>query len=588
MAEKTRTVFISYRHGISDMGTQAIRLFLKEHGYDVFLDVASLSSGRFEPQILQNIETRTFFLVILIPGSLERCIHDDGSENSEDWVLREIKHALNTDRHIIPILMNGFNFKDNQKYLVGPLERLGEYYALDIFHQYFDRALETLLTYLESNLDESHKIPLGKETSNSSKIEVVFKPPQPTQEELQAEESYNRAMKKYQAEDFNGAISDFTEAIHLIPQFAAAYGHRAIMRKNIGDIDGAIADYTKAIEFSTAYPYYAEYYYHNRGISYHIQGEYDKAIADYTQAIYLNPQLSEAYGRRGTSRAAKGDSKGAIRDYSEAIRVAPEDDMPLVNRGVAYMEMGNPQAALEDFTKGLELNPNRWEAYANRAELYVRQQDHEAAIPDFAKAIELNPDLPNLYDALANAYAESGNYEQAISVCTEALEKRPEAAAIFSHRGWLLFLMGEIDKAAIDFQQALSLNPDFPQAHNDLGVLLASQKKYDEATEHYTRAIELNHPKLAWPYSNRGEIRANTGDYRGALADCTEAIGIDSTYPNAFRIRAEVHKILGNHQEAIDDYQRYLDLGGWQRYNDKHQVELTIQALRLQLMLPKN
>ncbi len=293
MAEETRTVFISYRRGIIDMGAQAIRLFLKQHGYDVFLDVASLGTGRFGPKILQNIETRTFFLVILVPGSLERCFHEDGSENSEDWLLREIEHALNTDRHIVPILMDGFNFKDNRKYLVGSLSRLAEYNALNISHQFFDYALETLLACLELQQGKSNDISLMSETPNSNRIEVVIKPPEPTQEELQAEEFYNRAMEKYQSEDFNGAIKDLTEAIHLVPQFAVAYGHRAIMRKNIGDINGAIADYTKAIEFSASYPYYAEYYYHNRGISYHIQKGYDKAIADFTQAIYLNPQFSD-------------------------------------------------------------------------------------------------------------------------------------------------------------------------------------------------------------------------------------------------------------------------------------------------------
>ena len=57
----------------------------------------------------------------------------------------------------------------------------------------------------------------------------------------------NRGLVRYQAGDRAGAIADFTRAIELDPKLAAAFYNRGIARAEAGDRAGAIADYTRAI-----------------------------------------------------------------------------------------------------------------------------------------------------------------------------------------------------------------------------------------------------------------------------------------------------------------------------------------------------
>jgi tetratricopeptide (TPR) repeat protein len=97
-------------------------------------------------------------------------------------------------------------------------------------------------------------------------------------------------------------LADYTQAIRLDPNDAAAYNNRGIAykdRNDRGDIDLAIADYTQAIRIdATLVPAY-----NNRGNAYYTKKEYQQAVIDYTQALKLEPNNAEA--KKGLEEARK-------------------------------------------------------------------------------------------------------------------------------------------------------------------------------------------------------------------------------------------------------------------------------------------
>src|SRR5271166_2035949 len=62
-----------------------------------------------------------------------------------------------------------------------------------------------------------------------------------------AEAYYNRGNVKQAKGDSDGAITDYSKAIELKPDFAEPYYNRGVAKQAKGDFDGAIADYSKAI-----------------------------------------------------------------------------------------------------------------------------------------------------------------------------------------------------------------------------------------------------------------------------------------------------------------------------------------------------
>jgi formylglycine-generating enzyme required for sulfatase activity len=149
MARIEKTVFISYRR--TDVYTAlAVYENLKNHGYDVFFDYRSISSGDFEQVITSNIRARAHFLLILTPTALDR-LNEPG-----DWLRREIEIAIEEKRNIIPLFFRGFRFGTPavSEKLIGRLKHLSRYNGLNVHEDYFEEAMHRLRTqYLSIPLD---------------------------------------------------------------------------------------------------------------------------------------------------------------------------------------------------------------------------------------------------------------------------------------------------------------------------------------------------------------------------------------------------------------------------------------------------
>lgn len=141
MTSNTKTVFISYRRAPSSMTARALFQALRERDCDVFMDVESIDSGFFEKIILRQIEARMHFILVLEPETLTRC------DNPNDWLRREVELAIALNRNIIPILADGFEFDEIiRERLPKSLKSLSTYNAINLYHEYFDAAIEKLMS----------------------------------------------------------------------------------------------------------------------------------------------------------------------------------------------------------------------------------------------------------------------------------------------------------------------------------------------------------------------------------------------------------------------------------------------------------
>ena len=64
---------------------------------------------------------------------------------------------------------------------------------------------------------------------------------------------FKLAYEKGQKGDYYGAISDYTKAIEIDPQFGKAYYNRGWSKGKLKDYYGAISDYNKALEIDPNY-----------------------------------------------------------------------------------------------------------------------------------------------------------------------------------------------------------------------------------------------------------------------------------------------------------------------------------------------
>ena len=359
-----KTVFISYRRESSFLAL-AIFQNLEAHGYDVFFDYIKVASGSFESVILENIKARAHFLVVLTPSALEEC------GRPEDWLRREIETALNSQRNVVPLMVEGFDFGAPKiaELLTGPLDRLQHYNGLKIYPEYFMEAMERLRSkFLNIPLQAvPHPPSAAAKRAAVEQKEAARAAPPVQEEELTAQQWFERG---YAAVDLDEKLRFYTQAIQLKPDYAFAFNNRGVARSAKGDLEGALQDYNEAIRLKADY---ADAFY-NRGNARRAKGDLEGALQDYNEAIRLKPDNALAFNNRGTARSDKGDLEGALQDYSEAIRHKPDYAPAFNNRGELRQKKGDLDGALQDYNEAIRLKPDYALALSNRDALLAKMQ----------------------------------------------------------------------------------------------------------------------------------------------------------------------------------------------------------------------
>ena len=141
MEKENYDIFISYRRTSYDTAN-LIAVKLRHAGYRVFFDVDTLTAGKFNEQLLEVIKGCKDFVLVLPEGALDRC-HDEG-----DWIRREVMCALENDKNVIPVLLDGFSWP---KEFPQGMEELPNYQAIAAAgREYFDMSMQRLQGYLKS------------------------------------------------------------------------------------------------------------------------------------------------------------------------------------------------------------------------------------------------------------------------------------------------------------------------------------------------------------------------------------------------------------------------------------------------------
>jgi tetratricopeptide (TPR) repeat protein len=181
---------------------------------------------------------------------------------------------------------------------------------------------------------------------------------------------------------------------------AQEYYNRGNIYGKKGNLIQAISDYTKAIEIN---PNYTEAYY-NRGNTYEKQGNLTQAISDYTKAIETNPKYAAAYCNRGNVYQTQGNLTLAIADYNKALEISPNDSTSLYNRGLAYYGAEQYGKALTDYTTAISQNPDK-EAYE-----------------DFIKNVpaKKTSDIKNVRNEILQLFVEKLNLDKKTAIAAAA------------------------------------------------------------------------------------------------------------------------------------------------------------------------
>lgn len=155
-SNKTLDVFVSYRRSNGSQLASLLKVHLQLRGFSVFLDVERLEAGKFDNNLLNSIRQAKYFLLVLTPNALDRCIKDD---ELKDWVHREIVQALQTKCNIIPI-MDSFDWPEDGN-LPEDMRPILTFNGIRWIHDYQDACVDKLERFMRGEINSKQFDPVG-------------------------------------------------------------------------------------------------------------------------------------------------------------------------------------------------------------------------------------------------------------------------------------------------------------------------------------------------------------------------------------------------------------------------------------------
>ena len=187
------------------------------------------------------------------------------------------------------------------------------------------------------------------------------------------------------------AITAFTDAIHLDPNYALAFADRALAQGRY------------ASEYATD--------------SAAFRVGFDKALIDARQAITLAPELAEGYRALAYIKSSTQQYAEAGEAYERAIKLSPGNArvLPEYSRFAAFM--GHADAGIVAGHRAVVLDPLNSNGHFSLGMALRSARRYAEAVAAFDSALALEPDNARILTGLGLAYYGLGNLEGARSTC---------------------------------------------------------------------------------------------------------------------------------------------------------------------------
>ncbi|KAK4880754.1 hypothetical protein RN001_008900 [Aquatica leii] len=311
--------------------------------------------------------------------------------------------------------------------------------------------------------------------------------------------------------------------------------------------------------------------------------QYRSALPLYSEAIELCPDMAAYYGNRAACYIMLNNFQEALSDARKAVQLDSsfiKGYQRVVKCGIA---LGDIMTAEQAIAKIIELDPTNASLNNDQKAIeIIKQYEHEAVKAydkkDFRKVIycmdrclDQAPTCNRYKIKKAECLAFLGRYQEARDIVNSILHMDRGSAEAIYVRGICLFYEDNVDSAINHFQQVLRLAPDHKKAMDsykrakflkktkDEGNEAYKNCKFQEAIDLYTQALAidpLNKKINSKLYFNRATVLARLVKLQEAVADCTAALNLDETYLKALLRRAKCYTDLGEHEEAVRDYEK--------------------------------
>lgn len=377
-------------------------------------------------------------------------------------------------------------------------------------------------------------------------------------------------------------------------------------------------DYQAAIEplnkFVSEKPDIA-YTHFQLGYAYTGLEKWPEAQSEYQRAIELDPKLAAAHLNLGLLLLDR-DSRAAVEPLCKAVELLPAESRPRTLLGMALERSGKLSQAAEAYEGAERLNPRDFETEFAFGRTLLHLEQAAEAEKKFRAALDLKSDSPPARLGLANSLflqhkpEAAGEFEAYLKQHPEDIESRRHLARMYYEKEEYPQALAELDRAETSGAPAL----ESLKLRADIAI---AQKNLDAAIAALQKALPLA-PRDASLHAGLGRIYLEKHDLPSAERELRASLAIDGGQTNALRdlgtvlylqgnygaaldaldqlakretplagswfVRAICYDKLGSKKQALESYQKFIDLDEGrhedQGFQARHRIKLLLRELQ--------
>jgi tetratricopeptide (TPR) repeat protein len=247
----------------------------------------------------------------------------------------------------------------------------------------------------------------------------------------------------------------------------------------------------------------------------------------------------------------------AIENYSKALEMDPKMEKAFVARAFCYEKVNRKEEAIEDYKRAIIFSPKEKEYYFNAGRLLASLGKNKEADEYLRQAIERDNSYgPAINEEIA-VLTKLKDYATGVKMSALAVDVKKSAASLYTHAVMNDSLKNYLEAEKF-YRSSKSADNKFIPAYVGLALAQVKLNKPDDAMKVCEEALSKD-PNNMDVFFARSLVNAAKKDFQMAVNDITK-VTLSKPSADAFKQRASYYIILGQHQNAINDYTQVLNI----------------------------
>lgn len=280
----------------------------------------------------------------------------------------------------------------------------------------------------------------------------------------------------------------------------------------------------------------------------------------------LAPNNEEVLLQKASIHSKNNQHLEAIEMLSKALTLSdePEDIWNLL--GMEYLMLESYEEAQYFFEQCFEKIPEDYQSLYNLLYCYEQLEKDTAAIEILNRLLEKQPYSEIGWHQLGKIYYKQEKYLEALSAYDFAIISDDTFSGAYIEKGKVLEHLGRLNEAIEHYEIAMQLTEGNSYTHHRIGMCHQKLGNQALALRFFKEAVHLE-PTNEKAWGALIQYYFESKNHSKALYYVEKALEVNADSVLLWKIKSQIHQMLGNFLESNLALQNVIDLGNYELEN---------------------